>query len=91
MGISLIVKATDPAGFVLFSRPDCHLCDVMLQELAALPAAAGIALTVLDVDLDAGARSRYGHKIPVLLYEGELVCHGRLDPEEVLKALAVHH
>ena len=32
--------------------------------------------------------ARYGHKIPVLLFAGELVCHGRLDPEEVHKALA---
>jgi len=31
---------------------------------------------------------RYGHKIPVLLFDGELVCHGHLDPQEVHKALA---
>jgi hypothetical protein len=33
---------------------------------------------------------RYGHKIPVLLFAGEMVCHGRLDAEQVLKALAYH-
>jgi len=33
---------------------------------------------------------RYGHKIPVLLFAGELVCHGHLDAEEVHKALAYH-
>jgi hypothetical protein len=33
---------------------------------------------------------RYGHKIPVLLFAGELVCHGHLDVEEVDKALAHH-
>ncbi len=32
--------------------------------------------------------ARYGHKIPVLLLAGELLCHGRLDPEELDKALA---
>jgi hypothetical protein len=42
------------------------------------------------VDADPAAKVRYGHKIPVLLYAGELVCHGRLDPEEVHKALAYH-
>jgi hypothetical protein len=55
----------------------------MLEELAALPAAQGIAVQVTDVDRD-------GHKIPVLLLAGELVCHGRLDPDEVHKALAYH-
>ena len=62
----------------------------MLLELAALPAGAETGVDVLDVDADPAAKVRYGHKIPVLLYAGELVCHGRLDPEEVHKALAYH-
>lgn len=73
--------------FVLYSRPDCALCEEFLRELAALPAAQPHAIEVLDVDADPAVRVRYGHKIPVLLYAGELVCHGRLDAEEVLKAL----
>jgi hypothetical protein len=60
----------------------------MLGDLAGLPAAAGFAVDVIDVDADQTTRQRYGHKIPVLLFAGELVCHGRLDPEEVHKALA---
>jgi Glutaredoxin-like domain (DUF836) len=62
----------------------------MLSELAAMPAANAFAVDVLDVDADAAARARYGHKIPVLTFAGELVCHGRLDPEEVHKAIAYH-
>ena len=79
-----------PLKFLLYGRPDCGLCEEMLEALAALPAADGIAVEVLDVDAQAGTRVRYGHKIPVLLYGGELVCHGRLDPEEVHKALRYH-
>jgi len=77
-------------GFVLYSRPGCGLCEELMAELAALPAACGYPLEVLDVDSDEAARARFGHKIPVLLFAGELVCHGRLDVEEVLKALAYH-
>ena len=76
--------------FLLYSRPGCGLCEEMLSELAALPAAAQAGVDVLDVDADPAAKVRYGHKIPVLLLAGELVCHGRLDPEEVHKALAYH-
>ena len=76
--------------FVLYSRPGCGLCEEMRAELDRLPAAQGYALDVLDVDLDPDTRLRYGHKIPVLLFAGELVCHGRLDTEQVLKALAYH-
>jgi hypothetical protein len=76
--------------FLLYSRPDCGLCEEMLTELAALPAARGVPVDVVDVDDDPAVRVRYGHKIPVLLFAGELVCHGHLDAEEVHKALAYH-
>ena len=76
--------------FVLYSRSGCHLCEQMQLELAALPAAAGRQIEVRDVDADPAAKTRYGHKIPVLLFAGELVCHGRLDVEEVHKALDYH-
>ena len=76
--------------FLLYSRPGCGLCEEMLQELAALPSAKGLPIDVVDVDSDPEARARYGHKIPVLMFAGELVCHGRLDPEEVDKTLAYH-
>ena len=76
--------------FLLYSRPGCGLCEEMRAELDRLPAAQGYPLDVLDVDLNPDTRARYGHKIPVLLFAGELVCHGRFDTEQVLKALAYH-
>jgi predicted thioredoxin/glutaredoxin len=74
--------------FLLYSRPGCGLCEEMLSELAAVPEAAAAGVDVIDVDKDHATKARYGHKIPVLLLDGELVCHGRLDPEELHKALA---
>jgi hypothetical protein len=76
--------------FLLYSRPLCGLCEEMLAELQALPAVRPFGIDVLDVDADPATRVRYGHKIPVLLFAGELVCHGRLDPDEVHKTLACH-
>ena len=78
-------------GFVLYSRPGCCLCEDMLAELRAeltlRPAAQGIPIEVRDVDASPESRVRYGHKVPVLLFSGELVCHGRLDREELRKVL----
>lgn len=62
----------------------------MLGELSILPCAQGIPIDIVNVDLDPAARARYGHKIPVLLFAGELLCHGRLDPQEVDKTLSLH-
>ncbi|MBS0611857.1 MAG: glutaredoxin family protein [Proteobacteria bacterium] len=79
-----------PARLRLYTRVDCPLCEEMLQELQALPEFRDCALELVDVDADPVARTRFGHKVPVLMLDGELVCHGRLDPVEVRKALAVH-
>jgi Glutaredoxin-like domain (DUF836) len=76
--------------FVLYSRPGCGLCEEMLSELGGLPEAGTFEVEVRDVDADPAARVRYGHKIPVLLFAGEWVCHGHLDAEEVRKTLAHH-
>ena len=62
----------------------------MLSELSMLPSAQGVPVDVVDVDQEPAARARFGHKIPVLLFAGELLCHGRLDPEEVDKTLSFH-
>ena len=44
-----------------------------------------MVVDVIDVDTDSAARVRCGHKIPVLLFDGELVCHGRLDPQRCIR------
>jgi hypothetical protein len=62
----------------------------MLAEFDRIPAARDYPIEVRDVDADPATRVRYGHKIPVLLLGGELVCHGRLEKEELLKALTYH-
>jgi hypothetical protein len=62
----------------------------MLAGLAVLPDACAVPVDVVDVDLDPAARTRFGHKIPVLLLGGQLICHGHLDAEEVHKALKYH-
>jgi Glutaredoxin-like domain (DUF836) len=76
--------------FLLYSRPGCGLCEEMLEELAALPSAQGIPIDVVDIDRETEAKARYGHKIPVLMLAGEILCHGRLDPEEVDKTVSFH-
>jgi hypothetical protein len=70
----------------LYSREGCHLCEEMLETLAPWARAHGVRVEVLDVDADAVSRRRYGHKIPVLLVDGEPVAYTRLDPEALERA-----
>ena len=63
----------------LYSREGCHLCEQLLAELAPWAAARGATVELVDVDADPLARRRYGHRIPVLLVDGEPAGNGRLD------------
>jgi len=73
---------------VLLSRPECHLCEAFTAELASLQSQMALpALTVLDVDSDAGLARRFGLDIPVLLLDGIKVCQHRLDPDELRRLL----
>ena len=75
---------------MLYSRAGCALCEEMLAEFDRIRAARDYPIEVRDVDADPATRVLYGHKIPVLLLGGDLVCHGRLDEQELLKALTYH-
>jgi Tfp pilus assembly protein PilN len=49
----------------LYSRPECHLCETLLADLAPLLPADVIVATV-DVDSSVALERRYGLRIPVL-------------------------
>jgi len=75
-------------ALTLLTRPECGLCEEMQQQLSALRARHALPpLTLLDVDSDPALARRFGLKIPVLLLDALPVCSGRLDPDELLRAL----
>lgn len=51
------------AELVLFSRPDCHLCDVA----AGLIEAERLVFEKKNIETDIELISRYGTRIPVLI------------------------
>jgi hypothetical protein len=66
--------------FLVYTREGCALCDEFIAGLAELA-----QFEVRDVDEDPAAQRRFGHKLPVLICEGSVVCHGRLDRDAVLR------
>ena len=70
----------------LYSRPDCHLCEALLAELAPLLRAED-SVEEVDVDSSVALERRYGLRIPVLA-AGELELSGYpLDRERVRRYL----
>lgn len=63
--------------YTLYSKPDCHLCNVMRTAVASLDPEA--RFEVIDINGDAQLQERFGIRIPVLEHAGEIVAEGRLD------------
>jgi uncharacterized membrane protein len=51
----------------LYSRKDCHLCDVAQSYLEELQSYVPHHLTIIDVDSDNKLRNMYGFNVPVVL------------------------
>ena len=69
--------------FTVYSRPACHLCDVLVAELRDQTAGADVRIEVVNVDDDPALRSAYGVDVPVLAADGEELCRHRLDRTRV--------
>ena len=66
----------------VYSRQNCHLCEVLIEEL--LPMIEGkLALEVRDIDTRSEWHERFFMDIPVVEFEGELVCMHFLDRDAI--------
>jgi len=67
--------------FRLYSRPGCHLCDVLLQELRSLDQKNNISIEILDIDMDPVLYQKYALRIPVLTLseDDKVLCEQYLD------------
>lgn len=73
--------------FELVSKEGCHLCEDFLQALVRLQAEAHFEMEVIDIQQNERMQAQYADKIPVLLFQGEMVCHYYLAPEKVRSVL----
>jgi hypothetical protein len=75
-------------ALVLYSKPDCPLCDELEHALAALAHAQPHTLRKVDIRGDAALAERYGRSIPVLEHAGRVLCKGRVDAAALERRLA---
>lgn len=71
----------------LYSRPECHLCDAMLDELVPLLGERA-KVSVVDISTDRELERELGLKIPVLRAGDVELSRYRLDPGRVQRYLA---
>ena len=78
----------DAARVVLYTRADCHLCDVAAQVVAEVCAGTGDTWTSVDIDDDTDLRRRFTDQVPVAFVDGAQHDFWRVDPERLRRALS---
>lgn len=76
-----------PPTLVLWTRHDCHLCDVAKEELRALRRRLVFHLDERDVDERAEWAERYGDDVPVGMVGGDRIFKYSVEPLRVARAL----
>jgi len=71
----------------VFSRQGCHLCEVLIEELVPLVRGT-FSVAVHDIDSRPDWREKYDTLIPVVEFEGRLVCQYRLDRSAIAELKA---
>lgn len=71
----------------LFSRPGCHLCEVMEATVAATIAGRDVLLDVINIDEHDDLARRYTDQVPVLTLDGRMIAKYRIDGATLRRAL----
>jgi len=78
-----------PPTIVLYSRPDCHLCDEARDGLLRMQVGGQrFELREVDIDSDDDLLRRYLERIPVIEIDGREICELGLDEGAVKAVLA---
>ena len=74
------MTAVFPAGLAVVTREGCGLCEQTVEDLHELGSRAALPpISAIDLQSDPGLEQRFILEVPVLLLDGRVVCHGRLD------------
>ena len=80
----------DKAHVILYSKPGCHLCEVMKAEMAKAGCDELFEFEEINIETDENLSARYRYHIPVLEIDGVEAFKHRLSAEAFREWLIEH-
>lgn len=74
----------------VYSRKNCHLCDVALDSLETVKAELAFEIEKIYIDGDAELTTKYGEEVPVIHIDGKHHDIFRVDLERFRSSLEKH-
>lgn len=75
------------ARVVMYSRPDCGLCDEAREAILAERTRTAFDYREVDVSGDDALELEYGIRVPVVVVDGEELFEVRVDPTDFARAV----
>jgi glutaredoxin len=85
--VSLAIYNSNMHDVVVYSRKECHLCDVVKQTLMKLQKDADFRWREIDIDADDELRRIYTDEVPVVFIDGRKAFKYRMGEHEFLHVL----
>jgi glutaredoxin len=74
----------------IYSRENCHLCDVALEALKSVEAELNFRIEKIDIDKDPDLVRKYGEEVPVIHIDGKHHDMFRVDLDRFRSSLEKH-
>ena len=75
----------------IFSRSNCHLCEVALEVLVGLQEETDFVIEKILIDGDPELEKKHGEQVPVILINGQMHDFFRVDPERFRNSISRLH
>jgi glutaredoxin len=72
---------------VIYSKPDCHLCEKAKAEILQAECSDRFTLSEVNIETDPDLYRRYRYDIPVITIDGVEAFRHRVDPESFYRAI----
>ena len=79
-------KRHEPPHVLVYSRADCHLCELAWEQLQRARQRFHFSLEKIDISSDPELTARFGDQVPVVCVDGEVRFRGRVN-DVLLKRL----
>ena len=71
----------------VYSKPDCHLCDVAKDVIERCRSKADFTVEIIDISQKPELFARYQNDIPVILLDGKEIARHFVRERQLLKLL----
>ncbi len=73
---------------LVYSRKDCHLCEVVKETLTQVQGEADFQWREVDIDADPELQRKYNEQVPVVFIDGRKAFKFHMNARDFLRSLA---